>query len=157
MRELVNKNKVVRLAAGAERGFTLIEVMVTLLILAVGMLASFVGAMTALDHSLMNEMRNDAIKIAQEQMEAARNMPYANIQNIQTPQSITRQVRKNYVTYTVKLANGSNQAVAINQNGQTGVGMTLLQFTVIWFHKGPMDSAPRQYQYVLQSLVRQTK
>ena len=61
-----------------KRGFTLVEVLVTLLILAFGMLASVVGIMAALDHSLMNEMRNDAMKIAQEQEEAARNMPYAN-------------------------------------------------------------------------------
>ena len=79
-----------------KRGFTLIEVMVTLIILAFGMLASVVGIMAALDHSLMNEMRNDAMKIAQEQAEAARNMPYANIQNIPPTQTITRQVRKKH-------------------------------------------------------------
>ena len=81
-----------------KRGFTLIEVLVTLMILAFGMLASVIGIMAALDHSLMNEMRNDAMKIAQEQEEAARNMPYANIQTIsQLPQTITRQVRNRLV------------------------------------------------------------
>ena len=49
------------------------------MILAFGMLASIVGIMAALDHNLINEMRNEAIKIAQEQEEAARNMPYSNL------------------------------------------------------------------------------
>ena len=90
-----------------KRGFTLVEVMVTLLILAFGMLASIVGIMKALDHSLMNEMRNDAMKIAQEQQEAARNMDLyrhpANSRHGTKWQQITRQVRKQLVPYTVNL------------------------------------------------------
>ena len=65
-----------------KRGFTLVEVLVTLLILAFGMLASIIGIMKALDYSLMDEMRNDAMKIAQEQQEAARNMDYNAIPQI---------------------------------------------------------------------------
>ncbi len=48
-----------------KRGFTLVEVLVSLMILALGMLATVIGIMAALDHNLMNEMRNDAMKIAQ--------------------------------------------------------------------------------------------
>ena len=90
-----------------KRGFTLIEVMVTLVILAFGMLASVIGIMTALDHSMMDEMRNDAMKIAQEQQEAARNMDYnahpANSGHGAKWCQITRQVRKQLVPYTVTL------------------------------------------------------
>jgi prepilin-type N-terminal cleavage/methylation domain-containing protein len=128
-----------------KRGFTLIEVMVTLLLLAFGMLASIVGIMAALDHSLMNEMRNDAMKIAQEQEEAARDMPYANIHQIPTPQTITRQVRKSLVNYTVKF---SSPAVA---PGAAGMGMTLVQFQVQWQFKN------NTYSYILQTIVRQMK
>jgi prepilin-type N-terminal cleavage/methylation domain-containing protein len=129
-----------------KRGFTLIEVMVTLVILAFGMLASIVGIMAALDHSLMNEMRNDAMKLAQEQAEAARDMPYANIQQIPTtPQTITRQVRKSLVSYTVYF---SSPAVAPGVAG-TGMGMTLVQFKVQWQFKNTT------YSYILQTIVRQ--
>lgn len=128
-----------------KRGFTLIEVMVSLMVLAFGLMASLVGIMAALDFSLLNEMRNDAMKVAQEQEEAARNMPYANIQAISPTQTITRQVRKNLVTYTV---NFSRPAVA---TGGAGMGMTMVEFVVNWTFQN------RSYSYVLQSIVRQMK
>jgi prepilin-type N-terminal cleavage/methylation domain-containing protein len=158
MRERAHKNNGLQLKAGvsAQGGFSLVEIMVSLMILAIGMLGSFVGIMSALDHGLMNEMRNDAMKIAQQQVEAARNMPYANIASIPAVQNITRQVRKTSVTYQV---NFPLPTVAINQNpmGQAGDAMSLLQFTVTWTHKSPMDTSPRQYSYSLQTIVRQTK
>jgi len=118
--------------------------MVTLMILAFGMLATVVGIMAALDHNRMNEMRNEAMKIAQEQAEAARNMPYANIQNIAGTQTIYRQLRKGTVPYTVNF----NKPPVTTSSG-SNMGMTILQFTVQWTFKNI------QYQYVLQSIVRQ--
>jgi len=130
-----------------KRGFTLVEVMVTLMILAFGMLASIVGIMSALDHSLMNEMRNDAMKIAQEQEEAVRDMPYANIQSIAPTQTIWRQVRKRPVQYTVSFS----RPAAWVASGAAGLGMSRVQFTVNWQFKN------NTYSYVLQTIVRQTK
>lgn len=129
-----------------KRGFTLIEVMVTLVILAFGMLASVIGIMSALDHNMINEMRNEAMKIAQEQEETVRNTPYASInQNIPNTQQIYRQVRKQTVCYTVAFTPTPYISSA------TGIGMTLVQFKVTWnFKKLP------QFQYVLQTIVRQT-
>ena len=109
------------------------------------MLATVIGIAAALDHSLMNEMRNEAMKIAQEQQEAARNMPYANIQTIQTTQTITRQVRKNLVPYTVNFKTPYTWASGAM------VGYTMVQFTVTWnFKKLP------PFKYVLQTIVRQS-
>ena len=105
--------------------------MVTLVILAFGMLASLVGIMAALDYSLMNEMRNDAMKIAQEQEEAARNMPYANIQTIPaSAKTITRQVRKNWsLIRSISAACQLAAAAAGYGNGR------MVQFTVQWTFK----------------------
>jgi prepilin-type N-terminal cleavage/methylation domain-containing protein len=134
-----------------KRGFTLVEVLVTLMILAFGMMATFIGIMAALDHNLMNEMRNDAMKLAQEQEEAARNMPYANIPTIPTTQTITRQVRKTLVSYQVAF---STPAIALSG---IGLGMTLVQFDVSWTYKNNWTLKNQTYHCVLQTIVRQTK
>jgi hypothetical protein len=125
--------------------------MVTLMILAFGMLASMVGIMAALDHSLMDEMRNDAMKLAQEQLEIARNSAYLDVKNIPQNQTIPRQVRKTTVNYNV------NFQLTATVGSPTTTALSLLQSTVTWNHKGPMDAAPRQYSCLLQTIVRQTK
>jgi prepilin-type N-terminal cleavage/methylation domain-containing protein len=126
-----------------KQGFTLIEVMVALLILAFGLTASMVGIMKALDQNMRSEMRNDAIKIAQEQEEMVRNMPYTNIATLPTPQTISRQVRNLLVNYTVTFTQPTVVASPL------GMGMTLTQFTIQWTYK------KQQYYYVLQTVVRQ--
>jgi prepilin-type N-terminal cleavage/methylation domain-containing protein len=127
-----------------KRGFTLIEVMVTLVILAFGMLASVIGIMSAMDHSLINEMRNEAMKLAQEQEEVVRNTPYVNIAAIPTAtQQIYRQVRKQQVLYNVTCVH--------NAFGGMTYGITSVQFIVTWNYK----KLPT-FTYVLQTLVRQT-
>jgi prepilin-type N-terminal cleavage/methylation domain-containing protein len=145
MPETVGQNKgMKKMNPSGKGGFTLIEVLVSLVILAFGMLAAIVGIMAGIDQNMRNEMRNDAMKIAQEQEEAVRNMPYAGIQNLPTtPQIISRQVRKNLVNYTVTFAQPTVVASPLN------AGMTLTQFTVQWAYK------TQKYSYVLQTVVRQ--
>ncbi len=132
-----------------KRGFTLVEVMVSLLILAFGMLASIIGIMKALDYSLMDEMRSDAVKIAQEQQEAARNMDYNAIPQIPgtapNGQQITREVRKQLVTYTVFCNLPQSPPAA------AGLGGRIVDFKVQWTFKGIT------YSYDLQTIVRQTR
>jgi prepilin-type N-terminal cleavage/methylation domain-containing protein len=128
-----------------KHGFTLVEVLVTLLILAVGMLASMVGIMKALDHSLMSEMRNDAIKIAQEQQEAVRNMNYNAIPQIPASQTIWRQVRKTSIPYTVTCTLPPTPPSAF------GLGARAVDFNVQWTFKNT------NYSCDLRTIVRQTR
>jgi prepilin-type N-terminal cleavage/methylation domain-containing protein len=149
MREAVRLNRryPIRRVAGKTGGFTLVEVMVSLMVLAFGLLASIVGISSALDYCLVNEMRNDAMKLAQQQVEAIRNMPYSNIQNISTsPQTITKQERKTLVNYTVTFSRPSTVLSGAN------VGMSMVQISVQWSFKKRTYPA-----YVLQTIVRQAK
>jgi prepilin-type N-terminal cleavage/methylation domain-containing protein len=127
-----------------KKGFTLIEVLVTLMILAFGMLACVVGIKGALDHSMMNEMRNEAMKIAQEQEEAARSMPYADIAQI-PPQTITRHLSKGSVPYNVACT------VTPAPNAAANLGASTVQFTVSWYFK------TTNYLYNLETIVRQAQ
>jgi len=132
-----------------KRGFTLIEVLVTLLILAFGMLASVIGTMHALDYSKMDEMRNDAMKIAQEQQEAVRNMDYNAIPGIPATApngvQIMREVRKQLIPYTVVCTLPPPPAAA------AGMGGRIVHFTVYWTYKSTT------YHYDLQTIVRQSR
>jgi hypothetical protein len=114
------------------------------------MLASVIGIMKAVDYSLMDEMRNEAMKIAQEQQEAVRNMNYTAIPQLPATAlsgvPITRQLRKQKaVTYTLFCTLPPPPASAAN------VGGRLVDFTVKWTFKGT------PYYYDLQTIVRQSR
>lgn len=112
-----------------------------MVILAVALLGSAMGILAALDHSLENDLRMEAIKIAQEQQEEARNMPYANIAAIPSPQTIQRQFRKTSYSFTVTTALSASALSARN--------VSLVSITVQWTVKN------QSHSYTLQTLIRQ--
>jgi prepilin-type N-terminal cleavage/methylation domain-containing protein len=125
------------------RGFTLVEVLVSMLILAIGLIGSLIGMMAAFDQNLGNTLRNEAVKIAQEQAEAARNMDYSLIQAIPASQTVWRQARKRLVKFTLNTARTSPTA------GGYTYGMTKLTITVSW------DQKKESHSYVLETIVRE--
>ncbi|MGC8493600.1 MAG: type IV pilus modification PilV family protein [Syntrophobacteraceae bacterium] len=130
-------------------GFTLIEVMVALIILAIGMMVSTMGIMAAINQGVLDDMRSNAMKIGQEQLETARNMPYGNIQTSNLwPTQITRQVEKANVTYNVQM-NFTPSAIGGNVNQDA-----LVQFIVTWQFKPPLENSLHTYKYVTQTIVR---
>lgn len=126
------------------QGFTLVEVLVTMMILAFGLMGSLVGVMAAMDNTLLNDMRGEAMKIAQEQMEEARNMSYASIQTISATQVVQRQFRKTLLKFTVN-------TTTTPLPGYAPYGMTKLSILVQW----PFKS--KTYSYLRESIVRQSR
>lgn len=82
------------------KGFTLIELMVSLVIIAVGMFGVLECLNVSLQHNLRNEMRNEAIKLGEQYMAELRGMNFDSIANSYPAVNVTRRVRaanKNYV------------------------------------------------------------
>ncbi len=118
------------------------EVLVSLVILAVGLLGSLVAVKVAMEATQQNAMRLEAIKIAQEQAEMARNMPFLQVANIPSPQNISRQIRKTQAQFTItttKVPAGLSNEV------------TRLTIQVTWLWKGSTHS------YSLETMRRQVR
>ena len=104
----------------SERGFTLIEALVALVLLAIILLGLLAGLLTTYQYSLLNFLRDEAKSVAQECLENIRSIPFPNIPtvnidcnsattvSVQIPclntggaNLVSRQVRNTNVTYRV--------------------------------------------------------
>lgn len=107
-------------AIRGDRGFTLVEALVALVILAIILFGLLAGLLISLQYNLLNFMREEAGSVAQECIENMRSTPFANIPvvnidcndnttvNVSTPcldtggaNVVTRQVRNTNVNYRV--------------------------------------------------------
>ena len=64
----------------SDKGFTLIEALVALVILAIVLLGLLAGLIVTLQYNLLNFMREEAGSVAQECIENIRSMPFTDIQ-----------------------------------------------------------------------------
>lgn len=102
------------------RGFTLIEVLIATVILMVGLLGLLQGINLAMDKSMENVFRNEALLVADDYMMAKRSRSFGSLSTnsvanpavkITAGQRYTRGVYKNYsVLQTVTQISGDNVA-----------------------------------------------
>ena len=81
------------------KGFTIVEVLVALAVLAISMMALLYAAGLTFENTLLNEMRNNAIKIAEQRMETLRNTAFTSLADGNS--SVSRNVRKRTINYSV--------------------------------------------------------
>ena len=118
------------------KGFTLVEALVALVILAVLLLGLLSALIITYEHSTRNIMRDEAVKIANEYAETYRNMGIGNIpanQNI----TVNRKIRNSVVAFTVKIVSLDIVAGKIKQ----------VKITVSWTYKG------KTYSHTIETLV----
>lgn len=123
-------------------GFTLVEVIVAMFVLLIGMLALLNTAAVVIDNNMLNVLRDEAIGVAEENMNTLRNTPFNTLaQGPFSPASyyssnVTRTFKGISVNYTVT-----------GTISQMGADTLSLQVLVTWTHKG------NTYQHSTSSVV----
>lgn len=120
------------------KGFTLVETLVAMFLLAILLIGLLAGLITAYDISTKNALRDEAVKIAQEYSEKYRSMKYENINIGSQNYTIMRPIRNSTVSY----------AVNINTTSAIGGNMKKINITVSWNYKG------KTYSYTTETLIR---
>jgi len=148
----------IRSARLNNRGMTLVEVMIALVIILVLMLGLIQAAILSIDGNLRNVFRDEATRIAEQTMGDLRNYPFddaalaigSNCPN--NPLTVTRSFRditsKNYIVcINVKCADNPLNCTAKS-----------LQVVVGWNHKrenAPMAPTNTEFQQIANSIMRQ--
>ena len=128
------------------RGMTLVEVMVAMAIVFIVFLGMSSAGLVVLDQNIKNSQRDEAVGVAEEEMEDVRNIPFAAIAN--DNQIVTRRIRGLNVAYnvvrTVANPNGSTPATDPNNRRVT--------ITVTW--NRIENQQTRTYNHTVLTIVR---
>ncbi len=121
-----------------DSGFTLIEFLVAIVILMVGMLALLEVVNVALKQNLTNQLRNEAVMIADNRMALEMTKPFALISTNVTPHSstVTRNVNIAQKNFTVRKTGTSVSTTTKN-----------VDITVLWDYKNT------PYTHTVRSLI----
>ncbi len=126
------------------RGMTLIEVMIALMLLAITSLALIQSALVAMNINVTNELRDEAVSVAEQRMNELRNTPFTAADMLVTPptgvdENITRSIRSN-PTFSFTINRMISQVNTDNRQ---------VSLTVIWNYKD------RQYRHGVSTVMRQ--
>jgi type II secretory pathway pseudopilin PulG len=80
-------------------GMMMVEVLIALIIALMVSLALMQTALLGIDSNMKNVLRDEAVRVVEEEMDTVRNTPFSAIAN--SASNVTRDARKANVTYTV--------------------------------------------------------
>jgi len=109
-----------------KKGYTLVEVLVSLVIVAIVFVGLTEVGLLALTSNINNTVRDEGVHVAEKEMVEVRSTPFASVVSGTRP-DVSRQIRGLAVIYqpsvTVTSLNSTNKQVAINvswtRNGKT--------------------------------------
>jgi type IV pilus assembly protein PilV len=131
------------------RGFTLVEVLVAMVIILVLFLGLVQAALLSIDSNLRNLLRDEAVRIAEQRINELRNIPFDSLV-VGGPNCLT--VSKDFRSLQ-KLYNVCDIIVTLDPNTNT----RSLQVVVGWNHKNenPLQvPTNREFQHSISSIVR---
>jgi len=126
----------------SDKGFTLIEVMASLLILTVGLLGLFQAVYATISYGMANQLRNEAVTYGDQVMGQQLNKPFA----------LASTTGHSHPVLTPRSINGGFWNFSSDWQGTSvSSNTTSVQVRVSWRYKGT------QYTHNLSSLVSQSK
>jgi type II secretory pathway pseudopilin PulG len=97
---------------------TLVEVLVAMAIIFIIFLGMSSGGIVVLDQNIKNSQRDEAVNVAEMELQQVRNTPFDNIVSDTTPRHVLRQIRGLNMDYTVNrtvvLLDAQNKQVTDN-------------------------------------------
>ncbi|MDA8424266.1 MAG: prepilin-type N-terminal cleavage/methylation domain-containing protein [Nitrospiraceae bacterium] len=119
------------------RGMTLIEVLIAFVLVAITAAALMKTTLLAMNVNVINEMRDEAVNVAEQQMNDLRNTPFVSLSTGTEP-PITRSIRGITCSY-------SPQVTVTDINDQSKE----VSLTISWSYRS------QQYQHTIATVLRQ--
>lgn len=117
-------------------GFTLLELMAAMVIMMVGLLGLLQTVNVALLHNMSNQLRNDAVLVADEQMAFEMTKPFDLISSTTSAKPVSRPVYNAFKNYSV-VKTGANVSSSTKS----------VAIVVSWTYKG------QNYSHSVSSLI----
>lgn len=118
-------------------GFTLVELMVAILITVVGLLGLLQAVNLAMEHNLRNQLRDEAIYIAEDWMANLKVRPFDQISTTFNPRPVPSNLR------------GGNFSYTLTRQGTDVSSVKQLEVKLEWVYKGAT------YSHVVRSIRSQ--
>jgi len=110
----------------SEAGFTLIEVMVSIIIMMIGLLGLLQAINVAMQHNLKNQLRDEAVRLADDRMNSLRARPFDQITSAAfPPESVPMKTRGVARSYTVSRSWSAIGASGVSKELAVKVSWTL--------------------------------
>lgn len=120
-----------------DRGLTLVELLISIVIMFIVFLGLTGTVLTGLEYNLRNAVLDEAVGVGESAMNQIRSRPFDNIVTPTAPDNVLRTVRRFNVTYTVRTT-VTTPAADIKQ----------VAMVVEWNRRG------KSYNHVFSSIVR---
>lgn len=96
-----------------------------MVIMLIGLMGLFKSIEMLMEHNLRNYMREESVRLSEERMVGAKNLPFANISSYSTPRTVTRSFRSISKPFSV-----NRTVTALSTTSQQ------VDVSVVWTYKG---------------------
>jgi prepilin-type N-terminal cleavage/methylation domain-containing protein len=121
-------------------GMTLVEVLVAMAIVFIIFLGMSSGGIVVLNENIKNDLRDEAVSVAEMEMQTVRNTPFDNIVSDTTPRHALRQIR------------GLNMDYTLNRTVQTFITHKQVTSNVSWTRWE--NNTQKIYSHQVMTIVR---